>query len=307
MEENMTEINGKGGIKVKVLGDSISPSGKRITSFEMELPRMIWSEFLTHKMISKNAASSRAIPVKKKVKLLRENPYVPFVWGKNKSGMQSEGELTGWRLTAAKLGWKAGVWFSTSLALYFNWLGLHKQWANRPTEFCEMYKVVVTATELENFYNLRDHKDAQPEISELAKCMRKAQRLSVPQKLKAGEWHLPYIRTKRSKSGELLYFTEGVTTNIDLETAKKISASCCAQVSYRNLDQTVDKALSIYDKLIKAEVFHASPFEHQATPMITDKFDSSRIPEKGVTGVHFATNTYTSGNLFGWIQMRQLF
>lgn len=297
-------------ISVAVLADSISHNNKRIVSWELTLPRYIWAEFLTHRLMSRNAASSRAIPVKKKIAMIWDNPTTPIIWGKNKSGMQSEGELEGIRLFLAKGIWYLGSKLVCGIAWSLSKLGLHKQWVGRWLEVVEEYKVVVTSTEYDNLFKLRIHKDAQPEINELVSLMKKAMEVSKPQRLNPGEWHLPYIKTF-IENGKLIYAVPSEKDPvkydiIDLDTAKKISTSCCAQVSYRNLNQTEEKALDIYDKLVKAEVFHASPFEHQATPMVIDKFDPIGYPEKGITGVYFPTNSYVSGNFVGWIQHRHL-
>src|SRR5690606_13224524 len=131
-------------------------------------------------------------------------------------------------------------------------------------------KVVMTTTELENFFWLRNHPDAQPEIQELARQMHLAWKSSEPTGLKAGEWHLPYIFSYRNEEGEIEYWSDDFwTEQYSLEEAKKVSASCCAQVSYRVLDGSLEKAEKIQERLIGdgSDPVHASPFEHQATPI----------------------------------------
>ena len=82
-----------GQMEVKVIADSISESGKRITTFQLKYPRFIHSEVMTHRVFSRNASSSRAIPVKKMIEQVRNNPAMPIHWGANQSGMQAKNEL----------------------------------------------------------------------------------------------------------------------------------------------------------------------------------------------------------------------
>lgn len=145
---------------------------------------------------------------------------------------------------------------------------------------------------------------------ELAKAMKHEMDLSVPFKLKPGEWHLPYILPERNLlSGELHYFTDYVFVSIPLEDAKLISTSCCAQVSYRNLDMSLLKAVTIVGRLADRNDPHLSPFEHQATPMkVSDEEGWMQMLGywgKGVTHLDKAGN-YWSANFQGWIQNRQL-
>jgi len=315
---NMVKVVGKEGISATILADSVSSvSGKRITTFELEYPRLIHSELMTHRIFSRNAASSRAIPFKKKLKMVWDNPAVPVYWGKNKPGMQATEELSDFRLKFAKLAWRGASKLSCIGAYLLYKAGIHKQLCNRPLEWFERYKIVITATEFENWFWLRDHEDAQPEIRELARVMSKAREESTPFELHPGEWHLPYVSTKRRDIGQhgggSIIYKVG-DEEVDLETARQVSASCCAQVSYRVLNQSVEKAKDIFNKLIESVPTHASPTEHQATPMkcfdnlsyITTDVDY----EDGITHTSLKSNMngcdLWSGNFCGWIQYRQL-
>ncbi len=290
-------------IKATIIADSIS-NGSRITTFELEYPRWIHAEILTHRLFSRNAASSRAIPVSKTAKQVKSNPERPIIWGTNKPGMQSTGEITGTKLLLVKAVWNATAWLAGSSSILLSKLGLHKQWANRVAEYAQTYKVVVTSTEFDNFFHLRKHKDAQPEIKELAELMYVAVKLNDPTLLKEGEWHLPYITTKFSDDNTIIYSSNGV--DLTLEEAQQVSASCCAQISYRQLDVSLEKAKKIFIMLIKAEVIHASPFEHLATPITNkDNFISVEDWDEGVTHVD-KYGEFWSGNLRGWIQYRHL-
>ena len=184
-------------------------------------------------------------------------------------------------------------------------IGLHKQWANRPLEWQQNIKVVVTSTEWDNFFSLRlDSNTVQPEMVELAKLMKREMELSAPIELKAGEWHLPYITTSHSPTTGNVYYHSDDTGCLLLEDAKKISASCCAQVSYRNLDKSLSKAEKVIKMLTKADDPHLSPFEHQAMPM-ERQATMPEVWDSGVTHMDKEWN-YWSGNLQGWIQNRQL-
>jgi hypothetical protein len=185
--------------------------------------------------------------------------------------------------------------------------GLHKQWANRGTETYQRVKQVITGTEWNNLFWLRVHKDAQPEFQELAKCMLQALDKSNPVQLLNGEWHLPYVNSTRRPDGELIYLdTDGGTLSLD--EARRISTSCCAQASYRKNDDSVAKADKVYSMLnigSTEDPSHASPTEHQATPMKSFQQVSSLHWEEGVTHQD-RSGKYWSGNFQGWIQHRKL-
>lgn len=270
-------------ITAKIIKDSISEENQRIITFELEYPRFIHSEFMTHRAVSKNSASSRAIPLATMLKNVWNNGATFVEWGKNQSGMQAKEQLQGLQRYAAEAIWN----LSGKAACIFAWLlgktGAHKQICNRVVEPWSHMKVVATATEWDNFFHLRNHKDAQPEIHELARVMWEAVKNSIPTKLRQGQWHLPYVDGYNIKPNEdFVPFDE---KDIGLDDAIKLSASLCAQVSYRKSDESIKKALIIYDRLVSSTPVHASPFEHQATPA------SHRIVR--------------SGNFVGWIQYRQ--
>lgn len=295
-------------ISAKIIADSESPEGIRMTTMEIEYPRFILAELNTHRMLSKNSASSRAIPVKAMHEFIRENPATPVHWGKNEPGMQAKEEVgSGVKEEAINVWNRAkedAIHWSGALA---NKLAVHKQIANRITEPWMTMKTVISGTEWANFFYLRNHPDAQPEIKALALEMTLAYTTHLPVRLQPGEWHLPYITIARYvPTGELQYFDNDFN-RISLEDAKIISASCCAQVSYRKNDDSYDKALKIYRQLIESEPAHASPVEHQATPMNIDSMCRFE-PETWEPGVsHVSANSdLWSGNLRGWIQHRKL-
>jgi hypothetical protein len=249
-------------IECKIIKDSISSKGVRLTTFELKYPRFILAEFNTHRVFSRNSASSRAIPVLRLIKDILKEPVTPVFWGKNKSGMQADEEVSGINLFLCKFLWRAASFSAIMFAYVMTKLGLHKQITNRIIEPWMYTKTIVTSTEWNNFFELRSHKDAQPEIKTLSDKMREVYLRSVPNKLNYGEWHLPYI-------------TDIEFIDYPLDDCIKMSAARCARVSYLTHDGKIpnkEKDFSLYDDLVGSVPIHASPTEHQATPTKDTKF-----------------------------------
>lgn len=306
----MIEVKGKGCV-VKVVSHSINENlykkePKEIITFHLQYPRLIHQELLTHKMFSRNSSSSRAIPVSTMLKQIWSNPATPIYWGSNKSGMQAGKELSGIRLWLAKNLWNLSAKSATTFCYLLGKAGLHKQHANRPGDNYQIINTVLTATEYENWYWLRDHDDAQPEIKDLAQTMKLAASMSKPVSLKIGEWHLPFVKCTRLDDGVMHYF-DGEGKEITLREALKISAACCASISYRKTDATLQAAERIWDKLVTSQPVHGSPTEHQATPMCSEHYGSWHCgrPLPGIS--HMDRNgKLWSANFQSWIQHRKL-
>jgi thymidylate synthase ThyX len=271
-----------GQIKAKIILDSLSPSGKRLTTMELTYPRFIHAEFMTHRAFSRNAASSRAIPIKDMIEMVKENPAMPVFWGKNKRGMSPVKEIED--VEAAKKIWLEARDKAVAYAEWLNDLNVHKQIVNRVLEPWKLITVICTATEWSNFFALRDHQDAQQEIAELAKKMRIAMDTSIPQ---SRIIHTPYL-TKEDIT-EIWY-----NTNEEIKafknTCSMISVARCARVSYLTHDGKRDheKDLTLYDRLLTGSGHgHWSPFEHVA-------FSLDDPNER-------------SGNFIGWKQYRKTF
>ncbi len=273
-------------ITAKIIQDSLSPAGVRITTLELEYPRFIHSEFMTHRVFSRNAASSRAIPIAKMIAQVENKPARPYEWGANQSGMQAGEVLTGLRMHKAIAAWNAAARSACESAEKLQALGLHKQIVNRVLEPFQTMKTVVTATEWENFFELRNHKDAQPEIQVLARIMADVMDASEPLQLQKGEWHVPYVERAINGDDSIIYIASN-GEHLTTEQALMISSSSCAQVSYRLLDDSLVKALFVYNRLVNSRPIHASPFEHQALA-------SSEMGPKQF-----------SGNLRGFVQYRK--
>jgi thymidylate synthase ThyX len=239
-------------VEARIIADSVNPAGKRITSFILTYPRFIHSELMTHRMLSRNAASSRAIPVKKTLQVVQESPAVPEWWGKAQRGMQALEELQGDDLQDCKDHWVGTMHDVVPIVEVFQKLGLHKQIANRVLEPWMKMTSLWTATEWDNFFSLRAHPDAQPEFQVLAFRMLDEFLRGEPEHLSWGEWHLPFV--------------EHGTIRNNLKECIKVSVARAARVSYTTFDgdHSVEKDCELHDRMLAARPIHASPFEHQA-------------------------------------------
>lgn len=296
-------------ISAKIIAHSNGMQDQTIITFELEYPRFIHAELMTHRAFSRNAASSRAIPVKRAIALIRENTAMPIHWGKNQPGMSAKeecNELVGSSAHAFGAS-REGAWNHARdkaiiMAEAFDEAGYHKQIVNRILEPYSHIKVVVTSTEWNNWFGLRKHPDAMPEICELARKMDLCRKSSTAVQLQPGEWHVPYYKDGYWKPFMYNADTDDPNAGIGctLHQALCISSSCCAQVSYRRLDDSVEKATEMYERLVTMKPVHASPFEHQATPV--GEFENW---SDGITHVDRSGNWW-SGNFKNWIQHRQL-
>ncbi len=221
---------------------------------------------MTHRVFSRNAASSRAMPIASMISQVVDNTVMP-IWTHNQKGMQGDVITKGTLIHEANAIMfkmqEAAMWGAKELET----LGIHKQNANRYLEPFQHIKVVMTTSNLANWNELRYHKDAQPEIKMLAQAMLAEFAMSKPVFLIDGAWHTPYAER-----------------SLPIAMRKMVSASCSAQVSYRNTDDTAQKAVEMFDRLVKSDVLHASPFEHQCRPL--ESTDTQK------------------GNLIGWHQYR---
>ena len=302
----MDQVIGKEGITARVLADSVAwvDGGPRLTTFEIEYPRYILAELNTHKMLSKNSASSRAIPIATMLEMISTTPAMPVHWGQNQPGMSARAQLEPLTMQAAQLTWIEAMKQAVSFTKILSGIGLHKQVANRVAEPWQRMKTVISGTEWANFFHLRDHEDAQPEFHELAHVMRMAFDQSKPQVLIAGQWHLPYLKTVLEPNGHARYTTlDG--DQLSEYDALRVSAACCAQVSYRKLDDTLEKAAAIYTRLIESNPKHMSPTEHQGQVMQYDQNVPSYQWQNGITHAR-RDGSLWSANFRGWIQARQL-
>ena len=241
----------------KIIADSVGYYGgamSRLTTIQLRYPRLVHSEFNTHRVFSRNASSSRAIPVAKMIEQVRNDPAAPYVWTTNKPGMQGDVVTDPELIAKYDQMWIEAANQAADNAEVLMGEGLHKQVVNRILEPFQWISVIVTATEWANWFELRNHKDADPTIKRLAEVMLAAMEASEPKHLIAGEWHLPYV-SKEEKSA------------LPIATLVKISAARCARVSYLTHDgefPDVDKDIALYERLVGSRPLRASPIEHQA-------------------------------------------
>jgi thymidylate synthase ThyX len=275
----------------RVLADSISLAGRRLTTFEVTFPRMVLAEFNTHRVFSRNSASSRAIPVATQLLRVLEEPYVPEEFGSNQPGMQAGPPLQGMKHELAREEWLSARDSAAAHVLRMiaypgicaadadaealrraveglretradeSWLNVHKQLANRLLEPFMWHTLIVTATEWSNFFNLRAHPDAQPEIRRAAELMRGEWEDSTPRELSEPEWHLPLVGDAGGHEGD---------HDLPIDAKRKMSVGRCARVSYLTHGGRRDPEadIALHDRLLESG--HLSPFEHVAQPLASD-------------------------------------
>ena len=266
-------------IDAKVIADSINPdTGKRITTLAIKIPRIILSEHNTHRSLSRNFSSSRAIPAKKLRKEAWEHPFVPIYWGANKSGMSADQQLTGFNLSMAKFSWKLAGKFAVMFHKMMEIIGVHKQTCNRIIEPWMSVVGTITSTEWDNFLRLRYDRNAQPEIIVLAKKIHDAIKASEPTVPENGI-HLPFIDEEERKT-------------FPIDQLIKISVARCCRTSYANClgkKSQPEEDIKLYHRLLGNG--HFSPFEHIAL-----------IPNHGRVAKELQYDLQR--NFRGWYQLR---
>lgn len=270
--------------KVKILADSVNDSGNRLTTFELVYPEFIHNELLTHRMLSRNAMSSRAIPVEKLLKLVEDDPVVPIEFGRNQKGMQAGKPFDDLDLEICTSIWMDACKDAIRHARRLSERGVHKQIVNRILGPYKWINVIASATDWWHFFNLRAHPMAEPHMIKLANTMLALYEVSQPALVLPGRWHLPLIHEQD------LIEVRSVWNNqhdIDRELAE-ISAGRCARVSYLTHHGTRDlkEDVSLCRRLTTETPIHASPLEHPARAYLS--------PHK-------------FGNYTGWEQLRKFY
>lgn len=263
------------GYSVKILADSLSLVGARLTTMEISFPRYLLAEFNTHRAFSRNSASSRAIPILKMIERVEKEPFVPIYWGSNQPGMQAGPEIDKENQKLAKQAWLYGVKSAIKTSRRLHELGVHKEIANRPLEPYMWHTVVVTATEWSNFFALRNHDDSDKHICIIASMMEDAYNTNNPMIMRKDEWHLPLIQD-HERDGRFEYTKE----------ARMVSAARCARTSYLTHDgkRDIEKDIALYRRLVSNG--HLSPLEHVA----------KQVVDRGHA---------TTANFDGWLQLRK--
>lgn len=282
-------------ITAKIIADSINTSGDRLTTFIVEFPRIVLAEFNTHRVLSKNSASSRAIPFEKMLDMVKTNPFIPLRFQKEHKGMQGTEYYEGIEHDMCVQDWLKARDSAIESALNFR-LPVTKQLRNRLLEAFMYHRVIVSGTCFENYFALRFHNDAEIHISKLAEQMLIEYNASSPKKLREGEWHIPFGDVFDEKKlaamlvpPAMMSVDDGIRWNNELtDIKKKIAVARCARISYQNFEGKDDYAadIKLCDRLFGQNPKHLSPTEHVASAM---------------------SNSDSSGNFKGWKQFRKYF
>lgn len=309
----------------KIIADSISPDGVRLTTMQVTLHRFVLAEFNTHRVFSRNSASSRAIPVRKTIERIQSDPAYPLSWPTEKPGMQGGPEISASLRIDARDAWfrAMGHAIKTVRDLTQGDEPIHKSVVNRLLEPFADHTIVVTATAWQNFFNLRLDVDAQPEIRVAAEAMKVAYDASTPQPLAEGQWHLPYVTFGHDDYDMATYLdpaAEQIPSPGEIKVGlAKVSAARCARTSYLTQDghRDIGEDLRLYDRLVTERVgtgkgIHWSPLEHVATPWAWNRQEGCIHfgQEEHLVGIE---DTFTcipldhlprTGNLLGWRSLR---
>ena len=275
-------------ISAKVVADSINESGNRITSLVVVIPRIVLAELNTHRALSKNSASSRAIPFKKMLNLVQEEPFIPLAFQKDHKGMQGTEYFT----EIANKNNCINMWLdardkAVASAKELSEFGVTKQLCNRLLEPFIYHTVLITGTEWENFMALRNHNDAEIHIKEAAVKILEALNGSTPRLLKKDEWHIPFGDDLDYERVSKMYSENSIVPEKLIHGLMvEIATARCARVSYLNFEgkDDYDADVKLHDQLLDSG--HMSPFEHCAQAQDGDTI---------------------SGNLIGWRQYRKLY
>lgn len=282
------------GTEARVIADTITVDGHRLTTLEVTLHRFVLAELNTHRAFSRNSASSRAIPLAKQLERVRNTPAIPVSWPAEQKGMQGGDELDPEPAYQAFTVWRAAGAGAVSAAERLGHLGVHKSVANRLLEPFMWHTVVVTATDWDGFWAQRCSPLAQPEIRVAAEAMRDAYRRSTPHLREEGEWHVPYV-------------TDDEYASCEWPELVRVSAARCARVSYLTQDGVRDarEDLALYERLVSARPAHWSPLEHVATPWPHNVLRETLAFEDHAGDQRYVTVTRPRvGNLLGWRQLR---
>lgn len=291
-------------ITARIVADSISKRGQcRITTFILRFPRFLLAEVNTHRMLSRNSASSRARPFKVMLKDVTIDPFIPPLgWMASHKGMQGTEFLDEAKSEEAKKIWLKLRDDVVAGTILLDQLGVTKQWVNRPLEAFMWHEIILTGTEFENFLALRAHPDTEIHLCKLATLMLEAYNESTPKLLNDGEWHIPF--GDAMDEAKILKLFDEPPSQADIDRAKlKIAAARCARISYKpfgseeNYDYAADQKL--FNTLVEGN--HFSPLEHVARAMTQEEW------EKNVSTRSDTIEQGWCGNFRGFIQLRKDF
>lgn len=302
-------------ISATIVADSKNKFGNRLTTFVLTFPRYILAEFNTHRMLSRNSASSRAIPFAKMLASVQSNPFIPIAWMKDHKGMQGTDYFTEEEAAPILEDWLVARDSAVERAVSLGNKNLTKQIVNRILEPYMWHTVIVTASEWQNFFALRASEFADIHIQKLAYEMLEAYNNSEPKELKDGEWHIPFgdnidfelLRPiiAKDRNVDPMFVTE-FSQGID-KYKLKIASARCARISYTVVGEedkvdNYENDIKLHDRLSSSG--HWSPMEHCGQAMDDQQFNflSSFNADDGEEGTWG-----WSANFRGFIQYRKIF
>lgn len=291
-------------IMAKIIEDSVSPDGHRLTTFQCTYPRFIHSEVMTHCVLDRNSASSRAIPVEKQLAKLADDPVTPVRWPVEQPGMQGGADLEGDDLLGAQKVWELGrlgihELVSSYVEAFPKEHRLHKSVVNRMMECWQWHTAAITGTAFVNFFGLRDHPDAQPEFQVLARAMRELYNASTPNELDEGEWHLPYVDDET-----YVAISQDPQYGINLESVlPMVSAARVARTSYETQEGIRDfkEDVRLFERLSTSRPMHASPMGQVAR---VDEWNQHHVEVPLPDGGMFLARLPKIGKFIGYRQFR---
>lgn len=257
-EDSIVVPESEKGYRCEVLLDSVSPSRTRLVTMRVKYPLMVHAEFCRHRCFSRSVASNRAIPTKRIIAMVEQDPVRPTFWGKNQPGMQAEEELSGVAREESERSWDGARHAAISWARHMMEIGVHKQIANRVLSPYQWVTEIITGTDWANFFALRCHSMTQPEMRTIAEMIQKEYASHLPVCRNEEEWHIPLLLPEE----------EHLSHTVKL----MISAARCARTSYRTHEgkvSTVEEDIALYRKLVENTPKHVSPAEHQAMALKT--------------------------------------
>lgn len=250
-----------------VLADSVTARGDRLVTVQVTFPRWILAEVNTHRVFSRNSASSRAIPTERIIEQVEADPFVPETFHARVKGMGVGDPVREEKQEAARKAWLYACEDALDAARRLNEIGIDKSRVNRLLEPFMWHTAIISSTEWDNFFALRtppgekarEDFPAQLEFQETALLMRSVMRESEPTLVQDNDWHLPLVAR------------EEMETDPDLQPEDpffwpKVSAGRCARVSYLRHEDEESPRESYLRAARLERSGHLSPFEHVAQP-----------------------------------------
>lgn len=293
-------------INAQIVAHSINQQGDELISVLVTFPRIILAEVNTHRMLSKNTSSSRAIPFNKMLETIQNDPFIPIAWQKEHKGMQGT-EYWTTDIDKLELEWLQARNKAVFQATTLHDSGVTKQLCNRLLEPFMWTTMLITGPKSgwDNFFNLRcpqydylgtffkskkdciretnaslsiedeltwlQHNKGQAEIHmmALAESIYDAVNESTPKILIPGEWHIPF-EDKIKQEFAL------IPVQFTIPDSVKISTAMAARTSYTTVgeEKRLDyKAMiGLHDRLLAQDPPHSSPLEHCAQAMTKEEY-----------------------------------